>query len=248
MYDTFLNQRSNRHRICAIIRYEYTSVTLFVQTRRQNFSYSWGTQQVRSLLNAQRKRKKKPFCPWCLNQWIQSAAPLDIVHGALSLTLSLSLLYIVSKPAVAHTSTSTHWGLWQKEQLGFTFWEAPCQRSASRLEAGFMEESTMRWSLHSARLTQPCTLVAPRTGKQDVRRCVNSDTKRHEYGGIRGRCKRQWAPCRSPVAIHSSLSLCGSGSGGGGGDPARKLQNFLFNSKHNSLHIETSIHYCDLFT
>lgn len=164
---------------------------------------------------AQRPEKeiKKPFCPWCLNQWIQSAAPLDIVHGALP--PSLSLLYIVSKPAVAHTSTSTHWGLWQKEQLGFTFWEAPCQRSASRLEAGFMEESTMRWSLHSARLTQPCTLVAPRTGKQDVRRCVNSDTKRHEYGGIRGRCKRQWAPCRSPVAIHSSLSLCGSGGEGG---------------------------------
>lgn len=195
------------------------------------------------------KEKKKPFYPWCLNQWIQSAAPLDIAHGALSLPLSLSPVYrdIVSKPAVAHTSTSTHWGLWQKEQLGFTFWEAPCQRSASRLEAGFMEESTMRWSLHSARLTQPCTLVAPRTGKQDVRRCVNSDTKRHEYGGIRGRCKRQWAPCRSPVAIHSSVCVCGTG-GGGWGDPARKLQNFLFNSKHNSLHIETSIHYCDLFT
>lgn len=26
------------------------------------------------------------------------------------------------------------------------------------------------------------------TGKQDVRHCVNSDTNRHGYGGIRGGC------------------------------------------------------------
>lgn len=209
-----------------------------------------GVHNRSAICSTPREREKKAFLSMMLKPVNSvSRSPWHCPWSALSPSLSLSPVYrdIVSKPAVAHTSTSTHWGLWQKEQLGFTFWEAPCQRSASRLEAGFMEESTMRWSLHSARLTQPCTLVAPRTGKQDVRRCVNSDTKRHEYGGIRGRCKRQWAPCRSPVAIHSSVCVCGTG-GGGWGDPARKLQNFLFNSKHNSLHIETSIHYCDLFT
>lgn len=77
----------------------------------------------------------------------------------------------------------------ENEKRGLILWEARCQCSASGFEAACMEQSTVHRCLHSAHLSQPCTLVAPRPGKQDVRHCVNSDTNRHGYGRIRGGCQ-----------------------------------------------------------